>query len=165
MTERAHRTSHEGRVFLQALLCGAPGAAVAFWFLWSGATASKSAWALTLLVLGAWVGGSFVVRESVARPLQTISNLLAALREGDLSIRGRGARRGDTLGEVLLEINLLGDTLARQRSGALEATALLGKVMSEIDVAIFAFDDRRTLRLINRAGERLLGKVGAELVG
>ena len=48
-------------------------------------------------------------------------------------------------------------TLREQRLGALEATALLRKVMEEIDVAVFAFDAEQRLRLVNRAGEQLLG--------
>src|SRR4029077_5907032 len=44
------------------------------------------------------------------------------------------------------------------RLGALEASTLLRKVMDEIDVAIFAFDSQRRLRLVNRAGERLVGQ-------
>src|SRR5690606_18854431 len=95
-------------------------------------------------------------RMRVIRPLQTISNLLSALREGDFSIRARGARRDDPLGDAMAEINSLGVILQEQRLGALEATALLRTVMEEIDVAIFAFDSDRILRLVNRAGQELL---------
>ena len=84
-----------------------------------------------------------------------MTNLLAALREGDYSIRARGARVDDALGEVLLEINALGETLRTQRLGAFEATALLRTIMAEIDVAVFTFDPERRLRLVNRAGENL----------
>ena len=38
------------------------------------------------------------LRERDRRPLQTLSNLLAALREDDFSIRARGADRDDPLG-------------------------------------------------------------------
>src|SRR3979411_1849517 len=99
------------------------------------------------------------------RPLQTMSNLLAALREGDYSIRARGARENDALGEVLLEINSLGETLRVQRLGAFEATALLRTIMAEIDVAVFTFDPDRRLRLVNRAGENLLGQAMDKLLG
>ena len=74
-------------------------------------------------------------------PLQTLSNLLAALGEGDFSIRARGARGGDPLGEVMIEVNTLVETLRHQRLDALEATTLLRKVMAEIDVAVFTFDE------------------------
>lgn len=83
--------------------------------------------------------------------------LLAALREGDYSVRGRGELPGDPLGEVLLEVNALGDTLREQRLGAMEAGALLGQVMEAIDVAVLAFDAAGTLKLVNRAGARLVG--------
>ena len=96
----------------------------------------------TLLVLGGWLVGSALVRERVLRPLQTIANLLAALREGDYSIRARGAAPEDGLGLALLEVNMLSDTLRSQRLHALEATALLRRVIEEIDVAVFAFDGR-----------------------
>jgi nitrogen fixation/metabolism regulation signal transduction histidine kinase len=114
-------------------------------------------WTLSALaVLGFFVFAS-ALRDRVVIPLQTVSNLLAAMREGDFSIRARGARPDDALGEVLIEVNALAETLRQQRFGALEATALLRKVMSEIDVAVFAFDADRKLKLTNRFGERLLG--------
>ena len=99
------------------------------------------------------------------RPLQTLSNILSAIREGDYSIRGRRAEIGDALGEVMLEVNDLGQTLREQRLGALEATALLRTVMAEIDVAVFAFDGNERLRLVNRAGERLLAQPATRLLG
>src|SRR5205814_8033229 len=99
----------------------------------------KARWTLALLAVGTWVAGAFAIKERVVRALQTIANLLEALREGDFSVRGRLIERRDALGEALVEVNTLADTLARQRTGALEATALLTKVMAEIDVAVFAF--------------------------
>ena len=98
-------------------------------------------------------------------PLQTLSNLLAALRESDFSIRARGASGDDPLGAVMLEVNVLASTLHDQRLGALEAGALLRTVMVEIDVAVFTFDGAQTLRLVNRAGERLLGQPAEQLLG
>jgi len=89
--------------------------------------------------------------------LQTLSNLLAALREEDFSLRARGARSDDAMGEVIIEVNALSETLRQQRTGAMEATALLRTVMEEIDLAIFTFDNQTKLRLVNRAGERLIG--------
>ena len=94
----------------------------------------------------------------MARPLQTLSNLLGALREEDFSFRARVGRRDDPLGQALVEVNALAQMLREQRLGALEATALLRKVMEEIDVAVFAFDAGSELQLLNRAGERLLGR-------
>jgi len=105
------------------------------------------------------------VRERVIRPIQTISNMIAALREDDFSLRARGATTADDLGLVFLELNALGETLRQQRLGAQEATALLRRVMNEIDVAVFAFDAERRVRLANPAAARLLGRLPSELTG
>src|SRR5262249_46064682 len=61
--------------------------------------------------------------------------------------------------------NALGETLRQQRLGALEATALLRKVMEEVDVAVFAIDGNGLLRLVNRAGERILNQPEEQLLG
>ncbi len=150
--------THDRRIFLLALLAALPAVATALAVLWMNDHTPKVRWTLTLLIVAAWLGFVQALRERVIRPLQTVSNLLAAMREDDFSIRARGARPDDPLGEVLLEVNALAETLREQRLGALEATALLSKVMAEIEVAVFAFDDGGRLKLVNRFGERLLGQ-------
>jgi len=157
--------NHERRVLLLAGLSGLPAVAAALLLVWIGGYGARVAWTVTLLVAGFWLAAAFVLRERVVRPLQTLSNMLAALREEDFSMRARGARSDDALGLALLEVNELGRTLREQRLGALEATALLARVMEEIDVAIFAFDAERRLRLVNHAGERLLAGTAERLVG
>ncbi|MFL6230031.1 MAG: sensor histidine kinase, partial [Pyrinomonadaceae bacterium] len=122
-------------------------------------------WTLTVFIVGFLWGCAGALRGRVVRHLQTLSNLLAALREGDYSIRARGSSHEDALGEVMLEVNALGETLREQRLGAMEATALARTVMAEIEVAIFAFDAESRLRLINRAGERLLAQPAERLIG
>ncbi len=112
-----------------------------------------------------WAWGAVRLTRHIDRPLQTVSNLLAALRENDYSIRAKGGDEGDALATVMVEINALSDTLRTQRLGAHEATALLRAVMAEIDVAIFAFDDDARLALINRYGEHLLDRASDELLG
>src|SRR5438045_8001058 len=148
-----HRITHEGRLSWLTLAAAAPALMVALVFLWFGDHTAKVQWTLTLLIASFGLGFIMSAREHVVRPLQTMTNLLAALREGDYSIRARGARVDDALGEVLLEINSLGETLRTQRLGAFEATALLRTIMAEIDVSIFTFDMDHRLRLVNRAGE------------
>jgi PAS domain S-box-containing protein len=91
--------------------------------------------------------------------------MLAALHEQDYSLRARRRSADDALGLVMLEMNTLGEQLRQQRLDVLEATALLRRVMEEIDVAIFAFDADGRLRLVNRAGERLLGRTAEQLEG
>ncbi len=150
---------HEGRILLLALAAGLPGVATALIILWwLGNYTPKVQWTLTVIIVGCWWGFAAAIRERVASPLRTLANLLEAMREGDYSIRARGARGEDALGDVMAQVNEMAATLRAQRLGALEATTLLRKVMEEIDVAIFAFDANRKLKLVNRAGERLLAQ-------
>src|SRR5580765_5394961 len=165
VSEKPARFSHEGRVVLLSLLAGLPGSTVALVMLWSRDSPGKVEWTLTVLIVGAWLGFALAVRERVVFPLQTLSNLLGALREGDFSVRGRAPRPDDALGEVMREVNTLGSTLREQRLGAMEATTLLRTVMQEIAVAIFAFDENQRLRLVNRTGERLLADTSERLLG
>jgi two-component system nitrogen regulation sensor histidine kinase NtrY len=159
------RVSYEGKITSLTIAAALPAILVALALLWLGDYSAKVQWTLTILIVGCFVVFISSTREHTVRPLQTMSNLLAALREGDYSIRARGARAGNALGEVLLEINSLGETLRLQRLGAFEATALLRTIMSEIDVAVFTFDPKRRLRLVNRAGETLLGQPMDKLLG
>jgi PAS domain S-box-containing protein len=147
-----------------ALASALPGAAISLIFLWTGDYTPKVQWTLTVLIITVCLGFAFALRERVVLPLQTLSNLLAALGEGDFSIRARGARGGDPLGEVMIEVNALVETLRHQRLDALEATTLLRKVMAEIDVAVFTFDEEKQLKFVNRAGARLLGQPAERLL-
>jgi two-component system nitrogen regulation sensor histidine kinase NtrY len=162
---RRHRLTHERRVLLLALLAGLPGAAATLGLLYAGDHDPATTWTLGALIVVAWLGFAFAAQAAVVRPLQTLSNLLAALREEDFSFKARDTRGDDALAQAMAEVNALADTLREQRLGALEATALLRKVMEEVDVAIFAFDEGERLRLVNRAGETLLGKPSERLHG
>jgi two-component system nitrogen regulation sensor histidine kinase NtrY len=155
----------ERRVTLLTLAAGFPAVALCAFLLWYGDYSGRVQWTVDLFLVIIWLGVAFNLKQRIIRPLQTLSNILAAIREGDYSIRGRRAAVGDALGEVMLEVNDLGQTLRDQRLGAMEATALLRTVMAEIDVAVFAFDGNERLRLVNRAGERLLAQPATRLMG
>jgi len=105
------------------------------------------------------------LHEQTVRPLQTLANVVAALREEDYSFRARGANPDDALGELSLEVNGLADLLADQRIRAIEATALLRRVVEEIDAPLFAFDPDGVLQLVNPAGEKLLQQAAVRLLG
>ena len=159
------RLSYERRIQLLALAAGLPGSFVALILLWTGSYSSGSAWTLTFLILSLWLGFALSLRHRVVFSLQTLSNLLAAMREEDFSIRARGARPDDAMGEVMIEVNALSTMLREQRLGAMEATGLLRTIIEEIDLAIFTFDHEAKLRLVNRAGERLLMRPLERLLG
>ena len=162
--ERSRPLGFDRRVLLLALAAGLPAVAVAMWLLWTGTLTPRLQWTLSITVLGTWIGFAFLLRRYVVRPLQTLSNLLSALREGDFSIRGRETHIDEALGLAMIEINQIGELLQQQRRGAVEATALLEKVMEEIDVAVFAFDVNRRVQLVNRGGVRLLNRDVEEII-
>jgi nitrogen fixation/metabolism regulation signal transduction histidine kinase len=162
---REPRLSHDRRILLMAFASALPGALISLIFLWTGDYTPKVQWPLTVLIITVCLGFAFALRERVVLPLQTLSNLRAALGYGFFSIRARGARGGDPLGEVMIEVNTLVETLRHQRLDAMEATTLLRKVMAEIEVAVFTFDQDRELKLVNRAGARLLSQTAERLLG
>src|SRR5216110_3489060 len=164
-TKDPHRFSYEGKITWLTVAAALPAIFVALALLWFGDYGAKVQWTLTILIIASFLGFISSAREHIVHPLRTMSNLLAALREGDYSIRARGARAGNALGEVLFEINSLGETLRLQPLGAFEPTGLFLTIMSEIDVAAFTFYPRRRLRLVNRAGETLLGQPIDKLLG
>lgn len=157
--------THEQRVFRIAVLGTLPAVAVALWLLLGADLAARSQWLLGLIIVGAWLGSAWAVRERVARPLQTISNMIAALREQDYSLRARGARPEDALGLAFWEVNALSLEMHDRRLGALEASALLRRVMAELDVAVYAFDESGALRVVNAFGAGLLGQAEERLLG
>src|SRR5688500_1286913 len=156
---------HERKVFRLTLIGGLPAVVVSIALLITGDYSGKVQWTLGLVIISTWLIVAALLRERVVRPLQTLSNLLGALREGDYSIRARGADRDDALGLAFLEANVLGETLRSQRLGAMEALTLLRAVMAEIDVAVYAFDEAHRVRLVNRAGARGLDQNEERLLG
>jgi len=153
------------RIRLLAYAGPLPAVACSLWLLWQEGVRFPVSLTWTVAILGAWLGCALALTGHVRRPLQTASNLLSALREGDFSVRAVRGDPRDPLSELYAEINLLGSILHRHRLNAMEATALAGAVMEAIDVAVFAFDEGARLRLVNPAGQRLLGASSEDLLG
>jgi len=161
----ARLLSFENRILLLALATGLPALAATLLLLWRGGYNNRIISVVGVALLFLWWKLAIGLRDRVVRPLQTLANLLGAVREGDFSLRARLPEQADALGQVMHEVNAIAATLREQRLGAVEATALLHRVMEEVDVAVFAFDDQESLRLVNRAGERLLGESADHLLG
>src|SRR5258705_8859359 len=129
---------HEKRVTLLALAGGVPGVLVALAWVWGTPQPAHVRMTVSLLVIGAWIGFALAARERVIRPLQTLSNLMAALREGDYSIRARGADTNTPLGLAYHEVNTLAESLRRQRLDAARAGAPVRQGGGRKSVADFA---------------------------
>lgn len=168
-TAKAHykpsKLLYEKRIALFGVLAALPGMAFGTALIWSRAWPSDVKIALTALEFFLWFVLTLALLDQVVRPLQTLANVVGALREEDYSFRARGAARDDALGELALEINALADILTEQRIQSIEATALLSRVVEEINDPLFTFDPEHKLRLLNAAGERLLQQSAVRLLG
>ncbi|MGA2847456.1 MAG: ATP-binding protein [Terracidiphilus sp.] len=153
------------RAWLYCLFLALPGLMFAAIFLYQ----RDFSLAPSLLILGSlsiYLGlVAAALIESMIRPLQTLSNVVSSLREGDYSFRARGAASRDAIGELAAEVNALADLLQKQRVRSLEATALLGRILEVMHAPLFAFDREDLLQLVNNAGLRLLGLPYARCFG
>jgi two-component system, NtrC family, nitrogen regulation sensor histidine kinase NtrY len=154
-----------GRVWIYCLLLSLPAVVFAAFLLY-GQQASLATALLVggvLLLYLALVSAALL--EAVVRPLQTLSNVVASLREGDYSFRARGANSQDAMGELAAEVNRLADLLQNLRVRSLEATALLARILEVMRAPLFAFDRNDRLQLVNDAGVELLGSTHSRSIG
>src|SRR5260370_32731884 len=113
---------HEQRILVMALVAGSPAVITSMIILWwLGDYTPKVQWTLSVLIIGVWLGFCFGLRERFASPLRTLANLLEAMREGDYSIRSRGVKGEDAMGEVMQQGKAMSATLRAQRLGALQS--------------------------------------------
>ncbi|MDT8368457.1 MAG: ATP-binding protein [Longimicrobiales bacterium] len=161
------RIAHDRRVVALAALSGIPGLVLALWLIGTVGLTAPIRLLVSVLLVAGWGAALRALHERVVRPLQTLANMLAALREGDFSIRARLPDEGatDALSLTFHELNALERLLREQRLGAVEATETLRKILEEVDVALFAFDEDNRLRLVNRSGERLMGRAADRMEG
>jgi nitrogen fixation/metabolism regulation signal transduction histidine kinase len=151
------RLSHQNKVKLLSFLCGLPGLLAALILLVAGDYTLKVYLTILILVGAAWLFFSIRLQMLIIHPMQTASNMLSALREGDFSLHASYVNSNDPLGQLMLEINLLTEVLAEHRMDAMESHALMDKVIQEIDAAVFTFDPERRLTLANPAALSVIG--------
>lgn len=162
---RIAKVRYHRQIVRCAWLLPLPGFLAALILLWTGDHSLRLRITGTALLLGTTGIMGYVLREQLSYSLRTLTNVVAALRDGDFSIRPHAAPSTDPLGALAAEINALADTLREQRLGALEASALLRTAIEEMDAAIFTFDERHRLRIANRAAERLLARPVEQILG
>src|SRR5579862_6101851 len=156
---------YEKRIALFAILASLPGMVFGTTLIWTHSWTQDVKISLTIVEFFLWLVFTLALLDQIVRPLQTLTNVIGALREEDYSFRARGAAPNDAMGELALEVNSLADILTEQRLQSIEATALLRRVVDEIDTPLFTFDPEHKLRLLNAAGERLLQQAAARLLG
>jgi nitrogen fixation/metabolism regulation signal transduction histidine kinase len=167
-SERARRRRPRSvvrRAWLYCLLLTLPGLTFAAIYLYQEDISLAPALLLVGCLLLYLVIIAAAMIEGLIRPLQTLSNVVSSLREGDYSFRARGAGIQDAFGELAGEVNLLADLLQKQRVRSLEATALLARILEVMHAPLFAFDRESLLQLVNNAGVKLLGLPHARCFG
>ncbi|HEX3444098.1 MAG TPA: hypothetical protein VHS80_05225, partial [Chthoniobacterales bacterium] len=80
------------------------------------------------------------------------------------SLRAASARRADALGEVMRELNDLSQALQTDRQEATETNALLLAVISNIDLAVFTFDEENRTAVLQRSFPGSSERVGKSVV-
>jgi two-component system nitrogen regulation sensor histidine kinase NtrY len=155
----------ERRIRFLCLFVAAPGFVLAAILLWQAKFSTGMIWTLLGGAAFLYLIAGAILMEEIIRPLQTLANVVSALRESDYSFRARGARQLDALGELALEINEFADLLQSQRLGELEASALLRCVISSMDAPVLAFDPTHRLRLINPAAETIFHLIAERDLG
>ncbi|HEY1677778.1 MAG TPA: ATP-binding protein [Candidatus Sulfotelmatobacter sp.] len=159
------RLLYENRISLYSFLVALPGLVVSGILVWMQPWSLESRLALIGAEFFVWWLLALALQEQTTRPLQTLANVIGSLREEDYSFRARNAVAEDALGELSIEVNALADMLSDQKVRAIEATALLQRVVDEIDAPLFAFDPGSLLRLVNPAGEHLLRQPRVRMIG
>lgn len=159
------RLLYENRISLYSFFVALPGLLVSTVLTWMQPWSVGSRISLTVAELFAWWLLALALQEQTTRPLQTLANVIGSLRDEDYSFRARNATAEDALGELSLEVNALADMLSGQKIRTIEATALLQRVVDEIDAPLFAFDPATELRLVNPAGEHLLRQNRTRMMG
>jgi two-component system, NtrC family, nitrogen regulation sensor histidine kinase NtrY len=159
------RLAYEHRISLYSFLVALPALVVSIVLVWIQPWTTGSRFSLIAAELFVWWLLALALQEQTTRPLQTLANVIGSLREEDYSFRARNATPDDALGELSLEVNALADMLSDQKVRAIEATALLQRVVDEIDAPLFAFDPASHLRLVNPAGEHLLRQTKTRMLG
>jgi len=159
------KLAFQNELALLALAGGLPATVVAVAYAWQYGPTPELRIIFSALLVAVWIAAALALRRRLSFPLQSLANLIEAVRFGDYALRGRRAQRNDVLGEVVKEINALGSALQEQRLASMEAGALVETVLEELDTAVFAFDTDRRLKLVNRAGAELMGRSADSLLG
>jgi nitrogen fixation/metabolism regulation signal transduction histidine kinase len=156
MSKRGWR--HEDEILALVIAAVAIPTVIALPLIWFHDYELKTKVTLTLAIVAGCGGIGLAIRARVMRPLQTLANLTASLRERDYAIRGRPARTDDALGLAMAELSALADQLRAERWQDEEASAGLARVVESLDAAVFAVDDAGVIQLANRTAERLVGR-------
>ncbi|MDN5865611.1 MAG: ATP-binding protein [Gammaproteobacteria bacterium] len=156
------RPAHEWRLAVTTAAGVVPATgllAASLWLptpVWSRALLA----AVALLFGGAMAARVFILSRRASSRLES---LVLGIHDNEFGLRARA--EAGAFGRTLAALNLLSEELAGMRQAGIESDALLGKLLSAVELAIVVFDPRGRLVGVNRAGETLLGANADALYG
>ena len=112
-----------------------------------------------------WLIGIACFYSNAISPWKTVANILMSFREGDYSIRASAKNQNDAVGLVLNELNSIADYLHHSRRAEFASRKLMQRLLAEIDVAVFLFDNHFNLVMVNAYGAKLYGRSESDLLG
>ena len=122
--------------------------------------------ALTALEFFLWLVLTLALLDQIVRPLQTLTNVVGALREEDYSFRARGAAPNDALGELAHGNQLAGRHPHRAtHSNRSKPRRCCGAWWKKSTLRCSPSIPTTFCALVNAAGERLLQQPSARLLG
>jgi nitrogen fixation/metabolism regulation signal transduction histidine kinase len=148
----------------RVLLVATPALSALAIVLAAGVPQGAARWLLPVLVIALTVAVAALQVRRAHRALATLGNLVDALREGDYSVRAAAARTQVDAG-LAESFNRLALHLQDERRGVHETLQLLSKTLAMLDGAVFVFEQDQRLRMVNPAGEHLLGQAATDLIG
>ena len=157
--------NYAAKIYRYVFAAALPSLMIAVTLIWQTDLSSYGKMLISLLLFVSVFGFAWAVRSQINYQFQTLSNLVEAIHLGDFSLRGSRNNDDDALSELIAQINKLAESLRLQRLASQEAYRLLDKVISEINVAIFAFDGQDNVKLANKAAIKLMGLSQDNIVG
>ena len=159
------KLAFETRLLLTTIGAGLPAVTAFAWLLWLQDYSVHLKFLATFFMTVAFLYVVFYSRDLVVNHLKSLGNVAEAIKIGDYSLRGRQSGRGDELDEVYFQLNSLSEDLQKRRYAFHEAEALLGKIVDEIEVAIFVIDQSGHVSITNRAAGSMLNLSKDEIIG
>ncbi len=165
VVQRSRRWPFERRILAMGALLATPGLILSAGVLFfTGAPAGAWLFGWIPAVLISWAL-AYMLRDRVSYPLRTLANLVEAMRAEDYSLRGAAGSSAGAFSELITELNAMSEQLRNRRFARMEAGLLLGKVIDELDAAVFTFDAEQRLTLANHAAAALLANAEVDLLG
>jgi two-component system, NtrC family, nitrogen regulation sensor histidine kinase NtrY len=155
----------ELKLLLLACLALLPVGVLLLVLWWQPVQSSLTKLGLSVAAIAAVLAIASAIRNSFVHQLRTLNTLIEAIRKEDYSLRGTLANERGDLAELYQQINALTQQLQQSRQEETELRGLLERIVTQLNVAVIAYDEQGRIVLVNHLSEKLLAKPRGELIG